>query len=370
VPEIWLPYGQVEVVINAKAENLGDVVEAPPHVLGDQAVLEQIKGLPRKGFVLLDGSNSSVDVLNLVASVWQAPPKEVTVSGRGPWSPGVLKRLERFGYSVSVEAPEAELGVVDGVLVRSLAKLRPDDSLVISEGAFDPVFGFRGAPVAVTRALGLGVEAVRRWKGEPASGKDTDPGWFAGRVASEVGDVLSLEYVRGRKGLAALNLGSCSEAHSRSAKFLGDNDMFTISKSRFFMVSPGGGEGDPTLHSALLALLNQMEALGEDAEAVLIAEALEGLGSAALRSLCDMDVRQESLSHVEGYEDVLMLKWIKANLKLHMVSTLPRTIVEKRLGLIGHQSAKQAFEEVESRHGGKLKATVVKDASITALKTA
>jgi hypothetical protein len=44
--------------------------------------------------------------------------------------------------------------------------------------------------------------------------------------------------------------------------------------------------------------------------------------------------------------------------------------VEKRLGLLPHASAKNAFEDIEARHGWKLKATMVKDASLTSLRAA
>ncbi len=240
--------------------------------------------------------------------------------------------------------------------------------MVLAEASLDPMYGVRGAASALVDALGLGVEATGRWKGEPAPAADTDAGWFAGRVAEELGNPFCVEYLRSKKGIAELNAGSYSEVHPKSASFLSQTRVFPAAKSRLLVVSPGGGDADSTLHSSLLGLCDQAAAVGDEAEVVLVAEMLEGLGSKALRTLCDLTVRPESLSHVDGYEDIVMLKWLKANLKLHVVSTLPRTIVEKRLGLSAPPAAKNAFEEIEARHGWKLKATMVKDASLTSVR--
>jgi len=358
----------VEVVINAKAENLGEVVEAPAQGLAEEAVQEKLGAIPKREYVVMDGSNYSIDLLNRLLSVWHTDPKDVKVHVGGRWSPSARKRLTHFGYSLTEERPSVELGVVDGVLVRTLAGLRGGGPMVIAEAAFDPIYGVRGGASAIVEALGLGMEAIGRWKGEPAPAADTDPGWFAGRVTEEAGNPFCLEYVRSRRGFAELSSGAYPEAHAKSVGLLTRTRVFSAAKSRLMVVSPGGGDADSTLHLSLTALCNQAAAVGEEAEAILVAEAMEGLGSPALRAFCDMTVRPESLSHVEGYEDMIILKWLRSRLKLHLVSTLPRTIVEKRLGLSAPSSAKNAFEEVEARHGWKLKATMVKDASLTVLR--
>ncbi len=114
----------MEVVINAKAENLGEVIEAPAQGLGEEAVQEKLKEVPKKDFVVIDGSNSSIDILNRLTSVWQVDPKEIRVRVGGKWLPSAKKRVTHFGYSLSEEKPSVELGVVDGVLVRSIPGLR------------------------------------------------------------------------------------------------------------------------------------------------------------------------------------------------------------------------------------------------------
>jgi hypothetical protein len=358
----------VEVVINAKAENLGDVIEAPGEGMVEEAIQGKLKEISRRKSVVLDGSNSSLDLLNRLVAAWQVEPKEVTVFAGGKWGSSARKRAAHYGYAVTEEKPSVELGVVDGVLVRSLPGLQTDHSMVISEAAFDPVYGVRGSASALAEALGLGPEAVRRWKGNPSPAAETDPGWFAGRLTEEVGDPFCLEYVRSKKGLAALFVGPCAEVRRRSTETLNQTRVFSAPRSRLLVVSPGGADADSTLHSSLAALCDQAAVVGEEAEAILVAEAGEGLGSQALRTMCDMNVRPDSLSHLSGYEDILMLKWLKSKLKLHVVSTLPRTIVERRLGLLAPASVKNAFEDIEARHGWKLKATVVKDASLTLLR--
>jgi len=370
LPEIWLPYGPVEVVLNVKAENLGSVVEAPTDAMSEQAMQDLVQGIPKKSFVLTDGTNSSLDVLNRLVSSWQVAPKDVVVFTGERATGAALKRLAHFGYTIASDRPSADLGVVDGVLVRALPRMQDDDSLLICEARIDPVYGFRGAPSALTEALGLGPEAVKRWRGEPSPCQDTDPGWFAGRVAEEVKCPHVLEYVRSNGGMEDAFVGDFAQAHGQAVKLLTEKRQVDAGKSRLLVISPGGEGFDLTLHSSLAALGNYGEALGEDPEVVLLAEMAEGLGSAALRVLCDTGVRPESLSHYDGYEDVMLLKWFKSKAKLHVVSTLPRAILERRLGLSSPASLKQAVEDVEMRHGWKLKATIVKGGLLTAPRRA
>jgi len=355
--------------LNVKAENLAEVFEVSAEAMTEGALEEAAKEVPKKGLVVLDGSHRSVDVLNALVTLWKASPREVSVYLGERTSAPVARRLLNYGYMVVQERPSVELGVADGVLVKGIPGAAAEDVLVVGEACFDPAYGFRGSATALCEAFGLAGDAIKRWDGVPASGLDAAPAWFAARVAEEMGNPLCVEYIRGKGGISAAFSGAPAEAHASAVKFLNERRSFAARKAKLLVVSPGGSEFDSTLHDSFMALGNCADVMEEDAEVLLLAEAAAGLGSNALRAYVDTGAKPEGLGHLSGYEDLMFMKWIKGRARVHVVSTLPRTIVEKKLGFGCHASAKQAFEEVESRHGWRLKATVVKDACLIRLRT-
>ncbi|MDG6928652.1 MAG: hypothetical protein JRN39_00520 [Nitrososphaerota archaeon] len=340
MPEIWLPYGDVEIVVNIKAEHLSEVVGVADKALPEEDVLSQLGLVERPGLVVTDGSPAARRVLERLAPQWGPVPIRTVGGGEEP------------------AAGRVEFGPVDGQMFMVDSALVDGRLLVVSEAKFDPVYGFYGSAPLVVEALGLRREALKRWKGSVSPGADTDPLWFAMRAASQLRDMKALEAVSAPRGVAHLSYGDAASAKSASADYLNSKRRMRVEPSRFVIIGCGGE--DDTLSKALAVAANNLRAVAADAEVVVVAECGRGLGSAYLRGLADGTPAQKG----SGGADEAALRELRRAGSLRLVSVLPKSIVEKRFGMSAHSSLGEALEAVERKHGWRVKATVLPEASM------
>ena len=65
--EIWLPYGQVEVAVNIRAENLEEILEPSMQKLDDRSLSERLNSIEITGksmMILSDVTRATLKVLN------------------------------------------------------------------------------------------------------------------------------------------------------------------------------------------------------------------------------------------------------------------------------------------------------------------
>src|SRR5579885_2098708 len=328
MPEIWLPYGKDEIVINIKAEYLGSVVESTEKQLdAEQLVIDDVD---YADVVIHDGSKQT--------KIIEADPLD-------------------FNSNQASDASEHTL--VDGSMVKVPSFLLKSKVLVISPCSFDPLFGFYGPHILLTSYAGLLREAVKRWDRKLNPGGDPDTGWFAMRLAKSIPDLKVMTFLKGPRGILEFRYGEVESAFSYMKDYLKSRRSVEVQQSRFIIIGAGGDSADRTLAGSLLSASNNIEVAAEDAEIILVAECSDGLGSAYLRGIVD----GAQLSRDPSAWEETMLENISSRGNIHLVSTLPKAMVERRLKMKAYSSLREAFEAVQSSHGWRFKASVITDSS-------
>src|SRR5579875_2262943 len=210
MPEIWLPYGKDEIVINIKAEYLGSVVES---------------------------TEKQLDAEQLV--------------------------IDDVDY--------ADVVIHDGSMVKVPSFLLKSKVLVISPCSFDPLFGFYGPHILLTSYAGLLREAVKRWDRKLNPGGDPDTGWFAMRLAKSIPDLKVMTFLKGPRGILEFRYGEVESAFSYMKDYLKSRRSVEVQQSRFIIIGAGGDSADRTLAGSLLSASNNIEVAAEDAEIILVA---------------------------------------------------------------------------------------------------
>jgi uncharacterized membrane protein len=354
MPEIWLPYGSNEVVINIKAENLAETFDVRDKPLQEEEVLNTLRQVERPQAVVSDGTTISRGILERLNRLWGD-------------STGLLNVVELKGWQ-NGEADSAptdnltDVGVVDGVLVRAPASLLNSEPLLIASCVYDPVFGFKGPDLLLTQLTSLEGEAMKRWDKRMSPGEDTDPGWFARKVSECFQGLKSITSVPTAGGLAMVSYGDVRASSEGARSYIKVARMREVRPSRLTIVGCGGSDYDSTLGDSLRVVGNHTAALQEDSEVIIAAECSDGLGSSRLRDIVDGAQGGRSGESVEE----LVLKEIQNKATVHLVSTLPKSIVEKRLKLKAHSSLREAFESIEARHSWRLKTNIIARAPLLA----
>lgn len=348
MPEIWLPYGTNEVVINIKAENLAETADINDKPLQEDEVLNSLKQVERPQAVVTDGTSASRTILEKLSRVWGDSTGILNVVELKSWQNGE-QDTNRPADKTS------ELGIVDGVLVRAPVSMLEAKPLLISACVFDPVFGFRGPEVLLTKMTSLEVEALKRWNGTMAPAGDTDPFWFASKVADLFAGLKALTMVPTAGGPAMLSYGEVKASSEGARGYLRTSGKRELRGSRLTVLGCGGSDYDSTLADALVMLGNHLDIIPDEAEVIIAAECSDGLGSRRFRNIADGVQGGRPGESVEER----ILKELSERATVHLVSTLPKSIVEKRFKLDAHSSLREAFEKVEARHSWRLKANII-----------
>ncbi|MBC7091262.1 MAG: hypothetical protein H5T50_05065 [Nitrososphaeria archaeon] len=362
MPEIWLKYGSVEVAVELKRERLEKVYSDPLPSFDNSQVeqeLQPIRELNEINLLVGDYESSTIDFLRFITNF--IPSTKICVLS----NENVLKVLRKFLKDTRIDFSKTDgekvpVSIVDGAQVKVSQTIAKRNLILVSSVGFDPLYGFRGSTTALLEFSDeqLKYEAIKR-ESEliPRPGKETSAGWFLNRIVEELKEINGIEIVPGKDGFSKIFYGKIDAVHKRAVEELLKNSSKNVEKKiGLAIVSPGEEIKCSNLNSALNSLWNIMYACEEGASIVVLAEALDGLGSEALKKYVYTGFKVESVlgkAYIEGLESLYYLLQARQKYDLGVVTTLPKTFVEKKLGLKSFQSGNAAIgylvEQAENR---------------------
>ncbi len=381
--EIWLPYGQVEVAVDIRAENLAEILEPSMKKLDDESLygaLSSIEITEKSIMILSDVTSATLKVLKsfIDLQIEKGKSKDFVVAVKKNHLKAAKKTIgEKFSNVLAIGDPSVSAGVSDGFQVRVPRIFSEHRRMVISEVGFDPLFGFGGGPVSMIQAIDqklVGEAFKRRSDENPKPGLETNAAWFASRVAEEIGEIFSIE-VLGTKGeVSDIFLGNIADTHSKASKKLYESARKVLHQpARAILTSLGDPSKSLTLSSSLKSLWNVIGGLSEKGMVILLTECSEGLGSEALKLCVTNRLNSDDFvrygKYVEGFEDLLYLKNALQSYNIALISTLPNHYSETKLGLRTFKKASDALDYLIGNLGTRAKLCVATDASNTLLTT-
>lgn len=343
MPEVWLPYGMLEVSANLSTDRLGPILRPEfGGVLSLEALKEWVERLELKGEVVV---------------VWRGIPRTLLDD--------VLRALRGHGIEPH---PVDSLGksagrrvMVDGSTVELPEKASDSKVLVVSGLRPDGFFGIYCPTAALGETIGERVmgEAFKRFEGVPKPLEETGALWFLGRVAEELKSVVGLGILFDEG--ARYILGGGLDKISREGMKLFKEKASRSIRGRGLVASPGFEEKG-TLATCLRAMWN-VSGIGDGSGLVMLCKSSEGMGSKALE-LYVRGILKEVHRYVNGLEDLVMLERVRERIKVGVVSGLPSLYVRK-LGLKPFRSMSDGIESL--REYGRL--TFVPKASLTVVRS-
>ena len=353
MPEIWLPYGTVEVPIKIKAENIGKIYTPNTKPLDGDSIKSRIKELEIKGNTLLficEADEASATLIKAVVDTSSESGKRASITVGAERSLYSWLRTVCVGLDVNTrvftatEASEAEV-------------LQYDTKILVSKVSFNPLFGFSGGPVTVLKTLrpGFVAEAFKRMSSEPRPGEETEASFYAYSEAERL-QMLGLEYISINNVLVDIAVDDLIKAHKQISQTLLDLCKIDLSTPpEAIIASAGSRKPASSLASALDTLWNVAKPL-ENGIVVFLAECIDGLGSEALRLAATRDIEPylSQGNYVDGLESIVYLKWLMKKVKPALLSTLPRYFVT-RLGFDYLRSASDVLPHILKQKGSKVK---------------
>lgn len=375
MPEIWLRYGTTDVVLDIRFENLASQVSANFTLMPQEQARAAFDSVPVTDNMLILALSPSKAAAGAVHTIAQSA------------------RAKGFGATVDVPARFA------GALRASLAALEPDpqspvsinridyqsleerlkkfqSTVMVSQVAYDPLFGFAGAPTALVRALlpeKMSEAFLARRDNVPAPGEEGEPLKVA-TGAAEGMQATSVELVASSAGVAGAHVGTINEAFAKAVSQLKSMSEVLSEPAKSAIISASGEAAvHSTLSGSFNSLWNSVHAVKEGGTAVLLAENREGVGRGALQSFVEGRLKPEQLAlspYIDGLEHLLYLQEMRQKREIGIISSLPQYYAASKLGMMTYPGVKDALEKLLAKHGRGHKSLVVSDADVVLIKTA
>jgi hypothetical protein len=361
MPEIWLKYGSTEVVLDIKAENLLDYVTEDTEQLSDEQInsrLEAVNAENDTQLVVLDNSQYVAKLASMLLDSFMKKGKSFSMC-----VPSDVVNTYRNTYQ--------DKGIRVSELPDDPAKLS-SNHVFVSQTAFDPLFGYSGAPTRLLRHFGKQemFEAYKARSGDlPAPGKTNNALSITQKFADRFNGT-SIEAVIGTRGFADIVVDKPAKAHQTAIAKLESFGKVEVEKGKASIASSGNGRS--TLSNALTSLWNCIDAVKEDGSITLLAECRDGFGSSALERLVegkiDIEDAHNLAEYIDGLENLLYLDAVGEKYELALISTLPDYYAKSRLGFKTFRRIKDALHHILNAYGQRQKVLVVSDASKVLLK--
>ena len=371
MPEIWLKYGTTDVVLDIKFENIANQISSTFQVSLDQ---EDIKTAITSGIPITD----KMLILGLSAS--KAAAKTITMLAQEAHTKGLSFTIDvphKIASTLRANLADIETTPVNRIDYQSLndrmAKFQ--NTVIVSSAAYDPLFGFSGAPTALLRNLLADqmAEAFNARKdNRPAPGIEGDPLKVA---TSAVGSIpaLSIELVADGDNVRGIHIGGIKEAFDKA---IGQLQSISTIESELVKCAIISASDEPSSHStlatALNSLWNSIHIIKEGGTAILLAEAREGIGGGALQMSIEGRLKQEQLHlspYIDGLEHLLFIEELRVKYDMGLVSTLPHYYTKTKLGFTPYSGTKDVLQKLQEKHGKNFRTLVLSNADITLLKS-
>lgn len=375
LPEIWVPYGSVEVAIDIRIENILESIEKAVRPITEDETkqkLSQINFAGKVGILVADDYEPCLKAAAIVGKMlleknYNSADIQFLVPHRSVTS--VRKKLEALPFRVST-AQVAEGKPISEVYGEATTKI------LLSQVGFDGLFGFSGGLISILRAiesLVIGNSFLTYPILEPSVGTYTEASKMVWENANQLTDVLSISVVPSQEDINDVEIGDMLDSQKKAEeKFLALSTKTVAEKARAAIISPGSNRASETLSSSVKSFWNILKGLRDKSTVVLLAECGEGLGVDAFKLYGTGRLDSANLprlgKYIEGIEDLVFLQEIAKAHELILVSTLPNYYIESKFGLKSAKKASDALNHLLSSKGSRTKALIVPQASETLLK--
>ena len=360
MPEIWLNYGSTDVVLDIKAENLEEKIDAEGKTLSDteiKAKLESLDISKPTEFVVLNTSESVRKILSILFERYAK--KSITK----PLISADRKIMNVVKDYLPEQSSISEFSNVED----SNSKL-----VFIGEMEFDGLFGYETVSTRLLKKFGdeLMLSAYEKRKGDlPSPGQDVENFQIA-RKFSEKFDILTIEIIANSNGISDLSVGHPSSTASISKSF-GTNAAKDIGKHKTMIISTGKESSNNTLGISLSSLWNCSNAIKNDGLAILLAECKLGIGSYGIQSFIDgrmnLDRLKKPSQYIDGMENLLYIAETQKKFQLGLLTVLP-THYTKKLNMKSFDGIKQIMDHVLKNQGQNQKVEIISDGARTLLR--
>ena len=360
MPEIWLNYGNNDVVLDILAENLDEKPAFDSKTMDESLINEKLEGIDLSKQI-------EIALLNYTASVQT-----------------ILTKIFEKCENKSISKPKI---LVDKRILPLVKSKNPEDASIIefehdeitnsnlifiSEMEFDGLFGFETNSTRLTKRFGKSemLDAFKKRNNDnPNPGQNLSTIQVANNFVDSF-DISSIEIASNSNGMIDFSVGHPKSTMSLSNLFSKSCSQ-TLEPHKTFILSTGKYASNQTLSKSISTIWNYNSVVKNQGLVILLAECINGLGSESFQQYIDGRLSVEKIKnasqYIDGMENLLYLNEIQKKMQVGLVSILPEAYI-KKLNIIPFDAVKKGMDYILKNQGVRQKVQIIEDGARTILK--
>lgn len=369
MPEIWLGYGDSEIILDIKYENISYMPRPSMNKLDMVTLENEIKSkLVIQESTLILVTSPFLFILPILTII-QKISKE--------------RNIELIEYCIvskyiphRVKQQLIENGININRLMGKdvLEKIRKfDHTILIDRIEYDPVFGYTGAPIRLVRECypdEMNQAFAFIFDSLPQPGKYSQPLKLAIDTTSKI-STQSIHLVSNSTEIDSIFIGDLSYSFNEAIRrFKSITQPNAASSKSVFISGNTNYSCQMTLGNSLNLLWNNYHVVCEKGIIILLSENKGGVGSGALLKLIESrldSVGLDRYNYSTDMEHINFLKILKEKFEIYLISSLPQTYTDK-LGLKSLQRIKDGLKVIIDKNGKYSKSIIVPNSEITLVR--
>jgi hypothetical protein len=360
MPEIWLNYGNNDVVLDILAENLEEKPVFDNKIMDESIINEKLESIDFSKPIEIALLNYTDSVQTIIQKIFEK------CENKSISKPKLLVD-KRILSLVKSKNPEYA-----SIIEFEQDEITNSNLIFLSEMEFDGLFGFETNSTRLTKRFGKSemLDAFKKRNGDHPNPGQSLPSIQVANNFVDSFEISSIEIISNSNGIIDFSIGHPKSTMSLSNLFA-KSCLLNLEIHKTFILSTGKDASNQTLSKSLSSLWNCSSVVKNQGLVILLAECLNGLGSESIQQYIDGRLSIEKIKnasqYIDGMENLLYLNEIQKNMQIGLVSILPETYI-KKLDIIPFDAVKKGMDHILKNQGMRQKVQIIEDGARTILK--
>jgi hypothetical protein len=367
MPEVWLGYGDTEVILDIKYENILDNVKPQFSLLNTESLnLELANKIKLKNSNLIIIFTPFLQMIPILKYIYQEYKKQNNSSSlefntTSKYIPFKIKRIlnDNGIYINRIENKEI-LNKIKNV----------DKTIILEKVEVDPFFGYKGPSTELIRTCfsnEMNIAFSTIYDKLPQPGQITE----ALNISIEKSRAINCDVINvisNNDGINSIYIGEMEESFKKTIKILNSISKIEVDNSKSaFITGNSNFNIQATLNNSFNLLWNNYNAVKENGIIVLLSENKNGLENGALLQFIEgrLDLNDlKKKQYIKDLEHINFLNVIRDKFKIHIISSIPKVYLHK-LGLKPIPRVKDGLKTILFEQGKRSKILIVPNSELT-----
>ncbi len=366
MPEIWLGYGDSEVILDIKYENILDNNKSEFLLLDNESLNSELeKKIQLKNSTLIITFNPFLQMIPILKYITEISKRyEIENFEICTLSKNIPQKIKRILNDSGISINRIE----DNEILNKSKNF--EKTIILEKIEYDPFFGYKGAttellrssfPNEMNHAYSTIIDKY------PQSGMITEPL----KISIEVSKTLkfeSINVIANNDGVNSIYSGDIEDSFKKSIEKFDKISKKEVEKTKSVFISGNSNFNiQATLGNSLNLLWNNYQAVKENGTIILLSENKMGLGNGALLQYIENRLDQTGLKkyqYLKDLEHINFINLIKDKFDIYAISTFPKVYLNK-LGIKTISRVKEGLETILMKHGKNSKILIISNSEIT-----